>query len=324
MKTIMQKTVFKAIILLILLCAFSFTVYKDIKITNDTMNTRAELKAEGHLSKEEKKLIDEWYVVRKKRIMNYGMTIVWYVIVFSVVLSVGPARQKTKRVSKAEAKQIMMSLEEEYRRKGIYVDKNDEEEEEIELLPDSLDTPRMISAEFKDDAIEVVWEPVLYADGYTIYRKTTDSKWKRIGRAAVGNTSYMDYALRSNVKYIYSVKAFLISEDKRIISKKDPLGKEAVSRADNMPDIPEIFAVEESGKKGIGWKPIDGARTYRVFRTRNGKKWKQIARVLASEDCKYFVEDNLVGERYRYAVSAAVLVNKHPVIGEHDENGIVL
>lgn len=314
----------KVLILLILFGIFAVKVYAGVKLTGDILDKREMLSEQAELTEEDRALIKEWDDIMLDRLVNYGMTLVWFTIVFLCVAKVGPVQKAGRHITKEEAQLIAKELDEGYRKSGVFVDKGEDDDDDSEILPDTLDIPKLKSAKLLDNMIEITWEEVPYADGYTVYRKTEDTKWKKIGRTSMGNTVYQDYALKANTRYIYSVKAFLISEDKRIVSRKDTLGLDVLSGKGNLPDVPEIFAIEEGGKRGIGWKPVKGARAYRVFRSRTGRKWKQIARIPASEGCKYFVQDNLLGDAYKYAVSAAISINKHPVVGEHDKDGIIL
>ncbi len=326
-----MKSKVKIIVFFVLAAALAYMIYMDVSVSIKATDVKEQLAGldneDKAISDSEdasvKELLEDWEEMKLDRLVNFGMCAVYFIIIFMLVRIVGPAQNKTVRISKKEAASYIEEIEKSYIENDLYVDRTDDENE-IEVLPDVLDTPKLIDARCEGRYIKVRWEEVPEVDGYTIYRKVISGKWKRIGRAINGQTEYDDYAIGDNTKYIYTVKAFLVTEEKRVVSKRDILGVEAVSIKGNLPPVPKIYEVEEDGRKGIGWSRIPDVKSYRIYRRKNDGKWKPVARILATEDNKYFDDSVKQDGTYRYAVSAACLIKKHPVIGEHSEQGISL
>ena len=85
-------------------------------------------------------------------------------------------------------------------------------------------------------SLRLTWGKVSGASGYTIYRKNSSGKWEWIKTIASGNTtSYTDTGLQYGKKYIYTVKAYHVSGDKRVYSSYDKSGLTAV-----LPKKPDV------------------------------------------------------------------------------------
>lgn len=70
-------------------------------------------------------------------------------------------------------------------------------------------TPRLVSAKCSDENVVIKWKELTGADGYYVYRKTEDTKWKRIGNVESETTvSYKDTSAPSKTKCTYTVKAY--------------------------------------------------------------------------------------------------------------------
>ena len=69
-----------------------------------------------------------------------------------------------------------------------------------------LATPTLLSAENTGNGIRIVWEEVVGAESYQLWRKTTDTGWKKVGSPVTGSST-VDASAQSGVNYYYTVRA---------------------------------------------------------------------------------------------------------------------
>jgi hypothetical protein len=74
-----------------------------------------------------------------------------------------------------------------------------------------LNAPRLKKPVVGENSIQLTWSESEGADGYVIYRKTSeenDGKWQLLATAGADALSYMDEALKANTRYTYCVAPF--------------------------------------------------------------------------------------------------------------------
>jgi hypothetical protein len=74
-----------------------------------------------------------------------------------------------------------------------------------------LNAPRLEKPVVGENSIQLTWSESEGADGYVIYRKTSeenDGKWQLLATAGADALSYMDEALKANTRYTYCVAPF--------------------------------------------------------------------------------------------------------------------
>jgi hypothetical protein len=74
-----------------------------------------------------------------------------------------------------------------------------------------LPAPKKTEAKAKKSGIRLAWTASKDADGYVIYRKTSDEndgKWQLLATVGADTRSYMDEALKANTRYTYCVVPF--------------------------------------------------------------------------------------------------------------------
>jgi hypothetical protein len=74
-----------------------------------------------------------------------------------------------------------------------------------------LKAPRLEKPVVGENSIQLTWSESEGADGYVIYRKTSeenDGKWQLLATADADALSYMDEALKANTRYTYCVAPF--------------------------------------------------------------------------------------------------------------------
>ncbi len=71
-----------------------------------------------------------------------------------------------------------------------------------------IDSPVLVSAKSGRDGITVVWEGVEGATRYNVYRKTSTTTWKMIGKVTdMKSTAYLDKSAKKGVTYTYTIRA---------------------------------------------------------------------------------------------------------------------
>ncbi len=75
-----------------------------------------------------------------------------------------------------------------------------------------LATPKLVSATSYKSGIYIKWQPVKWATGYFIFRKTGNGDWVQIGTVKGSNTvAYNDKSAQIGEKYTYTVRAYYSS-----------------------------------------------------------------------------------------------------------------
>ena len=83
-----------------------------------------------------------------------------------------------------------------------------------------LTAPALTSATRSSSGITVKWGKVTGADGYYVYRKTSDSGWSKIGTVKGGSAvAFKDKTAKAGTTYYYTVKAYSGSTTSGYVSK---------------------------------------------------------------------------------------------------------
>ena len=158
-----------------------------------------------------------------------------------------------------------------------------------------LSIPTLLKAENASGGIKISWKPIKGADSYRVYRKTSNSSWKRI-IDSTDATSFTDTEnLNSGSKYYYTVRAIkgtsLSYYDTKGIAETK-LNTPALLKAENAPN----------GIK-ISWASVKGADSYRVYRRTSDGSWKRI--IDSTKSTSYTDKSSLSsGTQYLYTVRA--------------------
>lgn len=316
----MKKKMFVFVIFFILFIALAAI---DVKVTLDAHDTVVALRAVEDGDEASQELLKDWKEFNRDRLVNCGIVLVYFVIIGVLVANAGPSAKKKKHISPEKADEYIRQIEAEYEKKDLVVEASGEDEED---LITELDKPVLKPLQIKKKAVVVSWNKVEHADGYTVYRKIGKEKWKKLGSNVYGVTKYEDLMIESDTTYLYTVRAFMITDEKRVTSKIDTLGKEIYIKDGNIPPIPDIHvAYDELGRQCIGWDEIEGVRSYRIYRKddENGK-WKKIDKVLSGGRLYYYDEALSDGKARYYSVRAANSIYKHAVVGDFNREGILI
>lgn len=158
--------------------------------------------------------------------------------------------------------------------------------------------PTLKSASSVYGGVKITWLDTNTADKtYRIYRKAPgDKKWTKIGNSKT--TSFTDKKATNGVTYTYTV---------RTISSTNASSYNTKGVSTMYITTPELtkIAIDKNGKVNVKWSAISGAKGYIVYKSTNGAKWVQIAKITNPKTVSY--NDTTAkksGEKYTYTVRA--------------------
>ena len=167
-----------------------------------------------------------------------------------------------------------------------------------------LENPVISKVANYDKGMKVAWDETDGADGYYIYRKTSqDGTWEKLDKVEDGSTvSYKDTTVKAGKRYYYTVKAY---SDEGYSSSKDADGSSYYRLA--TPAMDEIS--NKSYGMYIAWDDVAKASGYNIYRkSKADGTYELIAQVEGRENTEY--RDKSVafgnGKNYYYTVRAYI------------------
>lgn len=164
-----------------------------------------------------------------------------------------------------------------------------------------LKTPVLKSASNAAAGIQVNWNKVNNASGYTVWRKTATTGWSKIATISSGNTtSYIDpdKNLTTGNTYIYTVRA-----TKGSVSSW--FQESGVSR--QYIKTPSLISTVIGDKKiTFTWNPVDGADGYKVWRRVDNGSWTLVSTITDPTVVSYVDTDVTSMVQYTYTVRATL------------------
>lgn len=160
--------------------------------------------------------------------------------------------------------------------------------------------PILKSASSVNGGIAITWLDTNTVDKkFYIYRKAAnETKWKKIGTSS--KTSYTDKNVTNGVTYTYTVRTASGTN----LSPYDTKGVSTMYIA--TPSLKNI-AIAKNGKVTVKWNAVSGAKGYLVYKSVNGAKWKQVAKITNPKTLTYNdTSAKKSGETYTYTVRAYV------------------
>ena len=145
------------------------------------------------------------------------------------------------------------------------------------------------------------------ASKYYIYRSTDGKTYKQYTYTT--KTTYTNTGAASGKKYYYKVKAVAVVNKKNVFS--------AYSTAKNLMttiETPTVSITTANGKPKITWKAVTGADKYIVYRSTDGKTYKQYTYTTKTS---YTNTGAASGKKYYYKVKAVAVVNKTNVFSAY-------
>lgn len=157
--------------------------------------------------------------------------------------------------------------------------------------------PKLVSISLDNDAVKLSWAESGDADGYNVYRKNTEGKWKLIKEiSGKSKTSYTDKAPVSGFENTYTVRA-VSSSGKSSFDKK---GLSVYYL--KTPTLKSLKAA--SGGLKLSWSSVKSAENYNVYRkSAANDSWEHIAVVKGSKS-SYTDKNVNHNVKYTYTVKA--------------------
>ncbi len=155
-------------------------------------------------------------------------------------------------------------------------------------------SPRITKAESKNGYMQISWEPIAGADEYTVYRKTGDAQWQKIGTSPKTGNVFNDKKVISGIAYRYAV----VTRDGNGLSTMDNIG----FKAQYMSAPTSFTLTNTSNKVYFSWGKVSGAVKYNVYRKEStSKTWSRVATV---PNCSYIDSNIKNGVQYYYTARA--------------------
>lgn len=157
----------------------------------------------------------------------------------------------------------------------------------------NVGVPKISSAVNGADGVVIKWSSVKNADKYRVYRKTSDSSWKKLG--TVNSNSFTDKTAKNGVSYTYTVRAIDGNKTSQYYA-----GEKIKCLA-----APSLSSVKNniSGVK-ISWEKVSSADGYCVYRKGDSGSWKRIASIKGGKNLTYTDTNVNCSETYKYTVRA--------------------
>lgn len=162
-----------------------------------------------------------------------------------------------------------------------------------------LAAPVLSKIDNETGGVRVTWKKVGGANGYLVYRKTTNpsAKYEKIADIKNGNTvSFKDTKAKSGVQYIYTVKAY----NGKVNSGYNAKGV-TISYL-STPVLSSVTSVDD--EIVIKWKAVSGAEGYYVYKKVQGDSWEKIGTVMNGKTVTLTDSSFESGVTYVYTVRA--------------------
>ena len=154
---------------------------------------------------------------------------------------------------------------------------------------------------------KISWSAVDGATKYYIYRSTDGKTYKKY--TSTTKTSYTDSKATIGTTYYYKVKATKVVNGKEVLSAYS-----AAKSVKCIPAAPVVSISRSSGKAKLSWKAVSGASEYYIYRSTDGKTYKQYT---TTTKTTYTDSKSASGKKYYYKVKAVAVVNKTNVFSTY-------
>ncbi|MDO5410343.1 MAG: leucine-rich repeat protein [Lachnospiraceae bacterium] len=157
-------------------------------------------------------------------------------------------------------------------------------------------TPKLGSISNVTSGIKVKWGKVSPADGYIVYRKTSDTSWKSIAKLnGASKISYTDKDVKTGKTYIYTVRA--VKDGKKSGYNKTGL------KIKRLP-APSVNAANSATGIYVKWSKVSSASGYYVYRkTSSDGSWSRIAQIKGASNVSYTDKKVSNGRKYIYTTA---------------------
>ena len=163
--------------------------------------------------------------------------------------------------------------------------------------------------------ITVTWSKADGAVKYNVYRRTSDSSWKKLATVNGSTLKYVDKTASRGVQYIYTVRG--IAADGTTMGTYDKAGV-----SDTIAPVKVTLDKISANASGVTvtWKAANGAAKYYVYRKdAKNTSWKRLGTV--SSGTSYTDKTAEYGVQYTYTVKG---VAADGTKGAHDTTGLTV
>lgn len=175
-----------------------------------------------------------------------------------------------------------------------------------------------LKAQVKSEkSVRLSWNRVSGADGYALYRKISGQEnFKNIKNFSNGSdTSYTDKSAETGTRYVYKVRAYCLSEGKKVWGGDS--AQVTVTPAIAAPSKVELTNASYNSIS-ISWKKVSKAEGYRILRSSSANgRYSTIDSVKGNSRQTYTDKRLSAGKAYYYKVCAYSTVKGKKVNGLH-------
>ncbi len=143
---------------------------------------------------------------------------------------------------------------------------------------------------------KISWSKVDGAAKYKVYRSTNGKTYKLY--TTVTAASYTDKDAKIGTTYYYKVKAVNSNGAESVYSNAKSIKC--------VPAAPTVTISRSGGKAKLSWKKVSGAKKYWIYRSTDGKTYKQYT---STTKLSYTDSKSKSGTKYYYKVKAIAVVN---------------
>lgn len=137
---------------------------------------------------------------------------------------------------------------------------------DVEIAITGLSIPQMRSVTaLSYNQVQVVWNPVVNAMNYRVYRRTGNTIFREIARVSGDITKYKDTTVQPGITYYYTVKASCTWENQTVLSSCHIKGL-PVKTGLGGTSIEEITATNGRQVR-LSWKKVEGTQGYVIQRS---------------------------------------------------------
>ena len=162
-----------------------------------------------------------------------------------------------------------------------------------------LSAPKAPKLTNQKSGIAVKWQKVSKASGYHVYRKTVNSKWKKIATVKGNNkVTYADKSVKNKngVRYYYSIQAY----NSKTVSAYNKIGKRIVRMT--APSLTKPVS-KSSGKALVKWERNKKAAGYQIeYSTSSQFKNSNIAQVKSGKRTSKTLTGLKKGKNYYFRI----------------------
>ena len=158
-----------------------------------------------------------------------------------------------------------------------------------------------ISVSAGNNALVLDWSKVKNADGYYVWRKSGNGKWKKVTTVKTNDKSSYGYrygGLTNGTTYTFKVEAYIKTKD----------GKEWKTAGREVKYVYLTTPTLKGGRSGgngiLTWNQNKKAAGYHIYRQINGGKWERAKSIGTSKTVKWVDAKLTTGAEYRYYIRA--------------------